>query len=193
MVLAMNETTQKILKAGKNLTETRINIAEVMNGKKYSIREVYNKMRGEFTKVTWKRLICNNYSSPRCLFIMYIAVPNRLYTKDRLMKWGSITNAKCVLCEEADEDYNHLFFTCKYSSNVWEKVLYWAGIGRKTKIWSEEISWASKYATGRRSDTVIYRMILAGVVYYIWQGFNVVKFGEEATNTEFLSLDSDSV
>ncbi|XP_019264656.1 PREDICTED: uncharacterized protein LOC109242255 [Nicotiana attenuata] len=179
-------TTQKILKDGKYLTEARINVEEVMSGKDYSIREVYNKMRGEFTKVIWRRLICNNCSSPRWIFIMYIAVQNRLYTKDILMKWGSITSAECVLCEAVDESHDHLFFTCEYSSNVWEKVMKWAGIGRKARIWSEEISWASTYATGSKSDEAIYRMILAGAVYYLWQERNWRIFRKKKRKAEEL-------
>ncbi|XP_019238405.1 PREDICTED: uncharacterized protein LOC109218495 [Nicotiana attenuata] len=131
-------TTQKILKAGKYLTEARINIEEVMTGKEYSIRE------------------------------------------------GNITSAECVLCEAADESHDHLFFTCKYSSNVWEKVMYWAGTGRKAKIWSEEISWASAYATGRISDATIYRMILAGAVYYLWQERNWRIFRKNKRKAEEL-------
>ncbi|XP_019248326.1 PREDICTED: uncharacterized protein LOC109227583 [Nicotiana attenuata] len=110
----------------------------------------------------------------------------KLYTKDRLLKWGSITSAECVLCEAADESHDHLFFTCKYSSSVWEKVLNWAGIGRRARIWSEEIKWASTYATGRKADAAIYRMILAGAVYYLWQERNWRIFKKKKRKAEEL-------
>ncbi|XP_070011177.1 uncharacterized protein LOC142162437 [Nicotiana tabacum] len=139
--------TQKILGARKYLTEANINVAEVMNGNNYSIRDVYNKLRGEFTKVPWRRVLRNNDSCPKWLFIVYIAIQSRLYTKDRLMKWGSITSAECVLCEENDEDHEHLFFKCKFSATIWERLLKWAGVGQAARKWNEEISWAIKFAT----------------------------------------------
>ncbi|XP_070015206.1 uncharacterized protein [Nicotiana sylvestris] len=48
---------QKILGAIKYLNEASIGIEEVMNMREYSIRLVYDKLKGELPKVEWKRLI----------------------------------------------------------------------------------------------------------------------------------------
>ncbi|XP_070004226.1 uncharacterized protein LOC107821332 [Nicotiana tabacum] len=155
-----------ILGAGKYLTEANINVAEVMNGNNYSIRDVYNKLR---------------------------AIQSRLYTKDKLMRWGSITSAECVLCEENDEDHEHLFFKCKFLATIWERLLKWAGVGRAARKWNEEISWAIKFAIGRRTSTALYRLMLAGTVYYIWQERNWRIFRKQKRRAEDLDQKNNAV
>ncbi|XP_075103830.1 uncharacterized protein LOC142178388 [Nicotiana tabacum] len=104
--------------------------------------------------------------------ILGAAIQGRLYTRDRLIRWGSITTPVCALCEEADEDHEHLFFECKYSATIWGKLLQWAGISRVVKGWTEEISWATSFASGRRSSATLYRLMLTCAVYHIWQERN---------------------
>lgn len=47
---------------------------------------------------------------------------NRLSTKDRLSKWNASINKMCVLCNCEEEDRDHLFFKCSYSSQMWNKI-----------------------------------------------------------------------
>lgn len=51
---------QKIMGAGKYLTEVNIATEEVLSMEEYSIRLIYNKLRGDLPKVECRRLLCNN-------------------------------------------------------------------------------------------------------------------------------------
>uniref|UniRef100_M1BIU6 Non-LTR reverse transcriptase n=1 Tax=Solanum tuberosum TaxID=4113 RepID=M1BIU6_SOLTU len=87
---------------------------------KYSITEVYGKMRGDIEKVEWRKLVWANYGAPKWTFILYIALHRRLSTKDRMEKWGIITDVTCPLCQQEDEDIDHLFFECNlYGTGCW--------------------------------------------------------------------------
>ncbi|XP_070057899.1 uncharacterized protein [Nicotiana tomentosiformis] len=131
--------TRKILGATKYLNEANIGVEKVMNAMRYSIRDMYNKLRGEFPKAEWRRLICNNNSSPKCIFIFYLAILGKLYTRDMLITWGILANPSCSLCERGTEDHVHLFFKCTYSATVWRKLLYWIGVNRDVARWNEEV------------------------------------------------------
>ncbi|KAG5572985.1 hypothetical protein H5410_062751 [Solanum commersonii] len=50
---------------------------------------MYKKLRGEYIKVPWRRMTCNNQGNPKWIFALYLAIQRRLYTRDRLEKWGS--------------------------------------------------------------------------------------------------------
>ncbi|XP_075080594.1 uncharacterized protein LOC142166077 [Nicotiana tabacum] len=129
---------QNILGAGKNLTEVNIAIEEVLSMKEYSIRLIYNKLRGDLPKVEWMRLLCNNWSSPKWRFILYLAILERLYTRDRVLGWGIAISSACSLCEKVEESHEHLFFQCKYSTSIWSKLLQWVGIQRNVQGWDAE-------------------------------------------------------
>lgn len=46
----------------------------VMYNGNYSIKLMYHQLQGNFNKVRWRRLICNNKSSPKVVFILWLAV-----------------------------------------------------------------------------------------------------------------------
>ncbi|XP_060200849.1 uncharacterized protein LOC132629134 [Lycium barbarum] len=135
-------------------------------------------MGGQFPKVDWRRLTCNNHSCPKWTFILQLALMERLATKDRLLKWGIIDSATCPLCDNMDESHNHLFFECSYSMRVWTKLLKWQSITRTVRRWQEEKSWATSNASGRSVQADIYRMCLAGAVYHIWLERNARVFSQ---------------
>lgn len=133
-------------------------------------------MRGEFVKVPWKKLMCNNRSTPRWLFILNLAIQRRLSTKDRLTKWGIIVDQTCILCSKEQECLDHLFFECEFSKELWYRLLQWQGIHRAVMIWQDEIDWASRELRSNNPSADIFRMSLTGCVYYIWQERNLRIF-----------------
>lgn len=98
---------------------------EVQNWNTFSIKQVYGKFRGEFQKIEWRRLVCNNAASPKWTFILYLALNQRLQTKDRLAMWGIVDNTRCIMCDLGTDSIEHMFFQCAYSVEIWEKVLAW--------------------------------------------------------------------
>lgn len=175
--------------AGKYLTEVNIAIEEMLSMKEYSIRLIYNKLRGDLPKVEWRRLLCTNWSSPKWRFILYLAILERLYTRDRLLGWGIAISSACSLCEKVEESHEHLFFQCNYSTSIWSKLLQWMGIQRNVQGWDAEKQWAIRHALGKKQMCATYRMLLACAVYYIWQERNWRTFrGTQRSNKEMIKL-----
>lgn len=54
----------KILQGGKWFEEARLSKEEILEAKAYSIKKTYNKLKEEYRKVPWRRLVCNNQGSP---------------------------------------------------------------------------------------------------------------------------------
>lgn len=47
---------------------------------------------------------------PKWAFICWVCCLEKLATKDRLRTWGMNVDANCVLCAQAPETYQNLFF-----------------------------------------------------------------------------------
>ncbi|XP_019225731.1 PREDICTED: uncharacterized protein LOC109207296 [Nicotiana attenuata] len=145
---------------------------------------MYLKQRGQFSKVSWRRLICNNSGLPKWIFIMFLAAYRRLQTRDRLRRWGYVEDDTCPLCNTEVETTNHLFFTCSFSTQIWTAMLEWLRIYRQVMTWEHELKWAEQHCRGRSANAEIYKMMLAGSIYYIWQERNARVFQATQRNAE---------
>ncbi|KAK4727170.1 hypothetical protein R3W88_032087 [Solanum pinnatisectum] len=149
---------QRILKIHKYFQEVGYNEQDLINMNKYSIKEVYRKMRGDMDRVDWRKLVWANFKAPKWLFIMYIALNRRLLTRDRLAQWGLADEVTCPLCQVSDEDIDHLFFQCYYARSI----------RRQNLNWQEEVRWAMRNMRGKNSMMQVYKMTLAGALYCLW-------------------------
>lgn len=95
-------------------------------GRKYMIRDGYRLLLGVQEKKRWHRQISNRGNIPKFCFIFWLAVQNRLRTKDRLAKHMILQEDNCVLCEKKVEYVQHLFFSCKYSRKCLLEVKRWS-------------------------------------------------------------------
>lgn len=92
-----------------------------------------------------KKIICNSKASPKSTFVTWLALHNRLATKDRMLKWNMISDGICSLCQGCDEDLPHLVFECSYTTDIWTQVLPRSGVYRavgNVRNWSDEVLWA---------------------------------------------------
>ncbi|XP_060200091.1 uncharacterized protein LOC132628310 [Lycium barbarum] len=98
---------------------------KMVQDSKFLISKVYTAIRGDVQNVEWKHLVCHNSAEPRQVFILWLQLWGRLRTKEVLLKWGLTVSPTCVLCDQAPENANHLFFECPYSQTLWREVLKW--------------------------------------------------------------------
>lgn len=122
---------KKTLQAHKYLEGAGWPEATVTQMEKFSIKQVCQLLRGEYQKVTWRKLQCDNIACPKWIFILYLTLHVRLLTKERLLSWANVGNIMCVLCDDGIENIEHLFFSCPYSGQVWKKVLRWQTIQKQ--------------------------------------------------------------
>ena len=86
------------------------NAHQMLEREVFAIKKSYKCMQGDHGKVNWRRIICNNKSYPKAIFITWLALHDRLATKSRLYSWGIIPDKQCVLCDNADETRSHASF-----------------------------------------------------------------------------------
>ncbi|KAJ0969747.1 hypothetical protein J5N97_022624 [Dioscorea zingiberensis] len=69
-------------------------------------------------KVGWSKLVWSRSNLPKHSFIFWLALLNRLQTRDKLCKWNVTNSLTCPLCNNEREEISHLFFCCKFFNDV---------------------------------------------------------------------------
>ncbi|PKI38961.1 hypothetical protein CRG98_040644 [Punica granatum] len=107
------------------------------NKRQFTVASAWNALRKE-ARVRWHALVWKTPIIPRHSFISWLALDNKLATLDRVVAWNVAAGSIFPLCNEDNESRDHLFFACKFSKMVWEKVLQESGVHRSVGSWYEE-------------------------------------------------------
>lgn len=120
--------------------------------------KMYLKLRGNFQKVEWRKLVCNNVVPPKWTFILYLALNERLQTRERLASWRVVDDTLDVYYADP------------------EKIMKWMHIDRHALCWKEEVIWALQNFKGRKATAKKFRMALVASVYVVWHEKNLRIF-----------------
>ncbi|CAL9241961.1 unnamed protein product [Arabidopsis halleri] len=106
---------------------------------------------------------------PRCSFISWLAVLNRLSTGARMRLWGG--HQVCVFCGEGDETRDHLFFACPYSYTIWSSI---AGklLRHLLNPDGEETVASIQSQTKDKLRDILVRLSFQATLYSIWRERN---------------------
>lgn len=113
---------------------------------------------------------------PKFKFILWLALHNRLATVERLLKFGIQTPHQCIFCEQAVETFDHLFFECSLTKELWLRLLRWLGYDRPICDWQSEVEWVSKNAKRRNGQCAIVTCVFGMLVNAIWRERNKLRF-----------------
>lgn len=155
----------------------------------FSIKKAYDCMRPHANKVKWARLICNNSSSPKSVFILWLALQGRLATHEMLRRWHITVPDFCAVCNIEAETIDHLFFKCPLSAQLWQKALTVMQMSRAIRTWEEEWQIAVAAARKNSSRSRLYVQFFTEVVYAIWLNRNSKVF--RSCNTDVRCIMSD--
>jgi len=178
-------TLKKILNCRK-LVEDNGGWLTVQKNGKFSIQKLYNNIRPQGEKVEWRRVICNNKATPKSIFILWLAIQDRLATKERLVKWHINIDPICAQCKKEVESINHLFFDCEYSRDVWKLVmnnLNFSTCGFKLE---EAMQVADQCFAKDKTKAKLFTMCLSETVYGIWLERNSKVFSHNSRNASML-------
>ena len=67
-------------------------------------------------------------SIPKHRYIFWLAMLDKLKTRDKLKLMGVIDDESCSICHASKESIEHLFFECKFSSSCLSLLSAWLGI-----------------------------------------------------------------
>ena len=79
--------------------------------------------------------------------------------------------------KRSGECRDHLFFGCRFSRSIWEKILSLSEQSRLIGTWSEELQWAIQNLKGRKLLHIILRVAWRAYIYYVWKERNGRMYG----------------
>ncbi|XP_058776340.1 uncharacterized protein LOC131650651 [Vicia villosa] len=145
---------------------------------KFRTGDMYGEIRDNGIPVDWRKSFFHNFARPRACFVLWLALRNRLPTKDRLEKIQVITDGLCSFCGQT-ESINHLFFTCRYTHGIWQKLLTWLGYNRTSGDWTQESRWFSLETNKKGWKRKLLKMTMAELIYHVWQERNGLIFNKQ--------------
>jgi hypothetical protein len=60
------------------------------------------------------------HAIPKYAFILWLAMQNRLITRDWLIRWGYNGDVKCLFYHNQMESREHMFFECSFNYQIWK-------------------------------------------------------------------------
>ncbi|XP_050236725.1 uncharacterized protein LOC126686631 [Mercurialis annua] len=134
---------------------------------------------GALTRMGASQLIVSGKRNvPRYSFTTWLALKNKLNTRDKLHKWGTIPDDKCCFCNQESETTRHLFFSCPFSYEVWKKVLAYLGFNRNPDNWNREVSFFTRRGRGKSRIAKVRKNGFCAAVYQIWFARNDLIFNK---------------
>lgn len=132
----------------------------------YSMGKIYEKICLAGASVPWCESVWNKAGIPRHSFLTWLFVLNRCPTRDRIRGWGFQTDTACVLCNQAEESRDHLFFNCQYSWSIWGRLAPRCGI-RPEQNW-DRVLMQIQLTSPRSTTGMLLCLCWQGCIYWTW-------------------------
>ncbi|XP_052623753.1 uncharacterized protein LOC128129113 [Lactuca sativa] len=152
--------------------------------RKFSCKQVWNDLNNFGDIVPWYDLVWYNNCIPRNSFILWLAVLNRLKTRDRVRGWEVAGNLLCPFCDNMPDSHNHLFFNCEYSSRIWKYFCSKVGLNLSAVEWNDLIFMLSSMLKLKTGENLIIKCMIASCVSHIWRERNSRLFGSSIISVE---------
>ncbi|GJT90931.1 RNA-directed DNA polymerase, eukaryota, reverse transcriptase zinc-binding domain protein [Tanacetum coccineum] len=118
----------------------------------------------------------------------------RLKTQDRLSKWLNILDMSYPFCKSCKDSHSHLFFDPPYSKRLWERLKAMARLEDISSACGEIVFGISNKPASSGIWSVIQRLVLGAVVYFVWQERNFRLFRKcERSNDKLFSIITKTV
>lgn len=173
----------------RNMTDDDIPLWQSMEGKyteKFSSKKTWMQLRESKQICTWSRGVWFPQATPKFSFMLWIAMCGRMQTGDKMQRWNVGINTECVLCHEVQETCQHLFFSCPYSSCIWENLVKGILNEKFTARWDDIVGLISD-ASLSSTKLFLVRYSFQAAVHSIWRERNSRRHGEEPKEVGVLS------
>ncbi|XP_021985761.1 uncharacterized protein LOC110881945 [Helianthus annuus] len=158
----------------------------------FSSSDAWECIRSRGTQVSWYNLVWFSQCIPRHAFVLWLVFRRKLVTQDRIRQWN-IDNKDCMnlmcclLCHNNIDSHHHLFFECKYATEVWNCVNENSAMKAVGSNWDEIVSWLLPRARSRSIATIIGKLLVAATTYFIWRERNSRFFNNQLRPPEKLA------
>ena len=94
-------------------------IWRLSNSGEYSTKSAYEVLFQGAVYFKPAERIWKSHAPPKCRFFMWLVAHNRCWTADRLARRGLPHPARCLLCDQEEENIQHLLVGCVFSRQFW--------------------------------------------------------------------------
>ncbi|XP_074283015.1 uncharacterized protein LOC141607562 [Silene latifolia] len=144
----------------------------------FSTNRMYHFLRDDATNVPWYNTVYDRACVPRHSFMAVLSILHKLPTTEQLVARGICIPNRCVLCERQSEDVGHLFFTCYFSSIVWQHVADWLALDYFSLDLAQVMNYYCTHVRGGHPLHGWLRGGLLATIYYIrWERNNRIFRG----------------
>ena len=94
----------------------------------YTAKSAYDALfEGALSFAPYER-IWKSWAPPKCRFFMWLVAHNRCWTADRLARRDLPHPNWCLLCDQEEENIQHLLFECVFARQFWYDILHSIGL-----------------------------------------------------------------
>nr|GEZ61706.1 hypothetical protein [Tanacetum cinerariifolium] len=113
-------------------------------------------------------------------------VRRKLKTQDLILVWdvSSSLGVVCSLCESNMDSHDHLFFECSVACGIWNRVKGLAGLNASNSNIYDIIQDLLSIVRRRTTVSVIAKLVVAALAYYVWQERNWRLFKKGKRNSD---------
>lgn len=156
----------------------------------YTAAKGYEWLRPKQGRVLWYHVVWHKYKIPKCSFITWLTLNERLLSKDRLLKLGQVVDQVCVLCNQANETIPHLFFACEFTKEICTSVLVEiCQESGHSLSWGAWQPWLLNWKGSRKAKEKL-KLAFTTVIYHCWRERNARIFSGIQANTGVIRLNS---
>jgi hypothetical protein len=150
------------------------------------VKSFYTQLQsGEHSSFPWRSVW--KVKAPHCVaYFLWTVALDRILTMDTLRKRGFSLANWCCLCKKSEETTNHLLIHCEYTSALWQLILNLFGVLWVMPNNIQELLHCWKVQGRGHPKEVIWKVILALLMWSIWRERNRRIFEKSETNVLFL-------
>ena len=149
-----------------------MSMADIQTIQHYSVKKAYLAFYPCGSKVFWPQYVWSRLVVPKFRFCAWLAIQDRLKTRERLKKFSLCEDASCLLCGGVGETQGHLFFDCHYSCKVWEAIRAWLQITPCRVKLLDFLNWLDRRFRGSRTRKAVVGSAICATIYFIWKERN---------------------
>ncbi|KAJ0585603.1 putative reverse transcriptase zinc-binding domain-containing protein [Helianthus annuus] len=143
----------------------------------YSTKQIWEAIRTRGADVPWVDFVWSAFNIPKHSFLCWLILKKKLWTQDRMLTWNhNITRSMnmicCLLCYSGVDSHAHLFFECKYSSQVWTAIRAKGSMQAVSEKWEDICQWMVPKARSKSVQVVSNKLLISATAYYVWQERN---------------------
>ncbi|XP_039068433.1 uncharacterized protein LOC120214662 [Hibiscus syriacus] len=156
----------------KRLLKLRPEVQNFLHPGPVNASSIWDSIRSKNQKVPWHKLVWFSLHIPKHSMITWMALLDRLPTKDRLHRIGLTNDCSCLLCNSEVETRDHLFLLCPTAVSLWERIFSFSGLHFTGYLWEEFLEMASSNWKGKSLLSTVMKIALNALVYLLWEERN---------------------